>query len=301
MPRGCYSRHRKIARAQEVSECLVRCSRGLRRVRTPTPRPTPEVPAWGPGDLRPQLEALRRWNTHHQARGGGPPARARGSSGRLPPSWIVPKPSQPVSPVDPFQGSVDGLGGGPMACIHHDTGLLFAVFLPTPPYKTIPKQDGGLRPILDLRGLNKFLRPWDAGCWQSPGWGRPSLREIGLPPSTLRMLTSRFPYGGGHWHFLRFAFEALAPEELKWLSLKTVFLLAHNLRQEGEWAPGTVGPQWLLQVFTRRVERGPPPQPSFPAQGFFRVPPISVGRATVAPLFWRGWRDRVTSVCAVCC
>lgn len=46
------------------------------------------------------------------------------------------KPSQPASPVGPFQGSVVGFGGGPVGCIHHDTGLPFAIFSPTPCNKT---------------------------------------------------------------------------------------------------------------------------------------------------------------------
>lgn len=68
--------------AQEVSG-LSRRSRGFRRARTAVPPPAPEAPTWGPGDLRPQLEALRRRDSRQRGKRGRP---AQGPSKRPPPS-----------------------------------------------------------------------------------------------------------------------------------------------------------------------------------------------------------------------
>ena len=77
--------------AKEVSGGLARRVTGSRRPRTsrPQPAPTPEASTWGQRkrDLRVQLDASRqrRYRSRH-GRGGGPPARAEGSSKRPPPS-----------------------------------------------------------------------------------------------------------------------------------------------------------------------------------------------------------------------
>lgn len=50
----------KAQESQEVSDSLSGHFRGSRQARTAIPQLTQEVPAWGPGDLRPQLEAFHR-------------------------------------------------------------------------------------------------------------------------------------------------------------------------------------------------------------------------------------------------
>ncbi|KAK7899532.1 hypothetical protein WMY93_020385 [Mugilogobius chulae] len=73
-------------------------------------------------------------------------------------------------------------------------------------YFLIPKKDGGLRPILDLRSLNKFLRPLKCKMLTVP-----RVRQAVLPGdwfATIDLKDAYFqiPIWEGHRRYLRFAF-----------------------------------------------------------------------------------------------
>ncbi len=56
--------------AQEVLGNLSRRTRRSKWVRTSIPQLMPKVPAWGPGDPRPQLKAFHRHNNQQQGKKG---------------------------------------------------------------------------------------------------------------------------------------------------------------------------------------------------------------------------------------
>ncbi|XP_047240834.1 uncharacterized protein LOC124879987 [Girardinichthys multiradiatus] len=129
------------------------------------------------------------------------------------PSSVPPLASRPQSSQDdghlrPYEGSDPGLGdlhlasqgcdcsGGPLG----DTGLFYSV------YFLLPKKTGGLRPILDLRGLNAFLKVMPFHMLTT----REVLQAIspGRLVHVIDLKDAYFhvPFAPDHWRFLRFAF-----------------------------------------------------------------------------------------------
>ncbi len=91
---------------------------------------------------------------------------------------------------------------GPMGGFHRDSGLSFAVSAPTP----IDGVSHLLRPILDLRGLNKFLRPLRCKMLTVPRVRQAILQGNWFAVIDLEDAYFQIPIWEGHRHYLRFAF-----------------------------------------------------------------------------------------------
>ncbi|XP_053190141.1 uncharacterized protein LOC128373962 [Scomber japonicus] len=73
-------------------------------------------------------------------------------------------------------------------------------------YFLIPKKDGRLRPILDLRGLNKFLRPLRCKMLTVPRVRQAILQGVWIATIDLEDAYFQIPIWEGHRRYLRFAF-----------------------------------------------------------------------------------------------
>lgn len=83
---------------------------------------------------------------------------------------------------------------------NHQAGFYSRYFL-------VPKRDGGLRPILDLRGLNKHLRPLRCRMLTVPRVKQAISAGDWFATIDLKDAYFQIPIWQGHWRFLRFGFE----------------------------------------------------------------------------------------------
>jgi hypothetical protein len=74
-------------------------------------------------------------------------------------------------------------------------------------YFPIPKKDGGLRPILDLRGFNMYLRPLKCRLFTVPRVRQTIKAGDWIGAIDLKDAYFQIPIWPGHWRFLRFAFK----------------------------------------------------------------------------------------------
>lgn len=79
-------------------------------------------------------------------------------------------------------------------------------------YFLIPKRDGGLRPILDLRPLNRFLRSLRCRMLTIPRLRGAVNAGDWFVTVDLKDAYFQVPIWQGHWWFLRFGFEGLTYE-----------------------------------------------------------------------------------------
>ncbi|XP_029924002.1 uncharacterized protein LOC115371027 [Myripristis murdjan] len=73
-------------------------------------------------------------------------------------------------------------------------------------YFLAPKRDGGLRPILDLRGLNQYLRPLRCRILTVPRVRQAISAGDWFATIDLKDAYFQIPIWRGHWRFLRFGF-----------------------------------------------------------------------------------------------
>ncbi|XP_061576587.1 uncharacterized protein LOC133442594 [Cololabis saira] len=85
-------------------------------------------------------------------------------------------------------------------CGDHRAGFFSRYFL-------VPKRDGGLRPILDLRVLNKHLRPLRCRMLTIPRVRQAVTMGDWFATVDLKDAYFQIPIWPGHWRFLRFGFE----------------------------------------------------------------------------------------------
>ena len=71
-------------------------------------------------------------------------------------------------------------------------------------YFLIPKRDGGLRPVLDLRGLNRYLRPLWCKMLTAPRVRQAINQGDWFATIDLKDAYFQIPIWRGHWRFLRF-------------------------------------------------------------------------------------------------
>ncbi|XP_073319983.1 uncharacterized protein [Pagrus major] len=71
-------------------------------------------------------------------------------------------------------------------------------------YFLIPKRDGSLRPVLDLRGLNRYLRPLRCKMLTVPRVRQAINQGDWFATVDLKDAYFQKPIWRGHWHFLRF-------------------------------------------------------------------------------------------------
>lgn len=83
---------------------------------------------------------------------------------------------------------------------HPRTGFYSRYFL-------VPKKDGGLRPILDLRGLNRYLRQLPCKMLTVPRVRQVVNSGDWFATIDLKDAYFQIPIWKGHWKFLRFGFE----------------------------------------------------------------------------------------------
>lgn len=74
-------------------------------------------------------------------------------------------------------------------------------------YFLVPKRDGGLRPILDLRGLNKYLRPLRCKMLTVPRVRQAVSQDDWFATIDLDDAYFQIPIWENHWRFLRFEFK----------------------------------------------------------------------------------------------
>ncbi|XP_045927397.1 uncharacterized protein LOC123984519 [Micropterus dolomieu] len=74
-------------------------------------------------------------------------------------------------------------------------------------YFLVPKRDGGLRPVLDLRGLNKYLRPLRCNMLTIPRVWQAIAAGDWFTPIDLKDAYFQIPIWQGHWRILRFGFK----------------------------------------------------------------------------------------------
>lgn len=74
-------------------------------------------------------------------------------------------------------------------------------------YFLVPKRDGGLRPILDLRGLNRYLRPLKCQMPMVPRVRQAIVAGDWFATIDLKDAYFHIPIWQDHWRFLRFGFE----------------------------------------------------------------------------------------------
>ena len=79
-------------------------------------------------------------------------------------------------------------------------------------YFLTPKRDGGLRPILDLRGLNRYLRPLRCRLLTVPRVRQAVTAGDWFATIDLKDAYFQIPIWRGHWRFLRFGFAGRAYE-----------------------------------------------------------------------------------------
>ncbi|KAK7929150.1 hypothetical protein WMY93_005545 [Mugilogobius chulae] len=187
--------HDMLRQAQEARRCareastILRQSRGAQYSRG-SRGSAQRAPSIAPDDLRVQLDANRRSRSARDRRSSKP----RGS----PTYTVVVDPQQFQVLASEISTLLTKKAIREVKCDQR-TGFYSRYFL-------IPKKDGGLRPILDLRSLNKFLRPLKCKMLTVP-----RVRQAVLPGdwfATIDLKDAYFqiPIWEGHRRYLRFAF-----------------------------------------------------------------------------------------------